>query len=421
MRIRPDGFTGALMAVESIDDARAILHGPGGCRICHMILSRKVYPRMEEGGMSDYDLPYFYGQPRLPCTYLEEDDYINGAYSQISDALSVVSGKNDKMMVIINSPGAALIGDNHTKAVTETGLDDRAFPIDESLISVPLSTGYDHTMRSIVEWLSPNAGEKIPKTVNILGMSILDKDWKNGLKEIKRSIELLGLKIISTPGAGCTVEELNRSVNASINIVVCPEYGLETAEYYQRTYGIPYIISPDGAPIGFDATESWIRNVAEKTSTDPKPAIDRIRSYKNDVFHILMGSRFKTIKMRGSTFSICGDASVVYPLTKWLYEYLLLTPVAVNVDEGSSPDHEKRLKEFLDSIEMSESWGKEPIEGSDFIFADGDSAAIMETSGMCMKGIDIGMPTPEPGNLIPKPILGVKGAMYILDEIMKAF
>lgn len=419
MRIRPDGFTGALMAVESVDDARVILHGPGGCRTCHMILSRKTYPRMEAGGMMDYNLPFFYGQPRIPCTYLEEEDYISGAYDTVKDALKVVASKNDDMIVIIDSPGAALIGDDHEKAISENNLNDRAFSIGESLISVPMSAGYDVTLRSMMEWLSPDKEETIPNSVNILGMSILDKDWKNGVREIKRSMELIGLDIISTPGAGCNVNDLKRSVNASMNVVVYPEFGISLAEFYKEKYGIPYIISEKGAPIGFDATESWIKTIAEKMNADLSSALKRIDCYKNDVFDAMMGSRFKTMKLRGSSFSVCGDASVVLPLTEWLCDYMSLTPVAVRTDPGSYEPYNDSLKKFLETAGMSEAWNREPTE-SDFIFADGDTAMIMESSGMCSKGIDIGMPTINYGDLVPRPMLGAKGAMYILDEIMRS-
>ena len=421
MRIRPDGFTGALMAIEGISNARAVLHGPGGCRLCHMILSRKTFPRMESGGTTEYNIPYFFGQPRLPCTYLEETDYINGAYDIVVDALPFIESKKDGMITIINSPGAALIGDNHGKAINEVGIADKAFAIEESLVSVPLCEGYDHTLRSVLEWLSPKKIPTVPNTVNVIGMSILDKDWKNGVREITRSLQLLGLDIISFPGAGCSTYDLERSVGASLNVVVCPEFGIEVAKFYEEEYGIPYVISPSGAPIGFDSTIEWIRTVADRTGKDPSEAIGRIERYKDCVFHSLMGSRFKTIKMRGSSFSIYGEASIVYPLTKWLYHYLSMIPLSVVVDQGSYSPMIEPLKDFLISIEAGDAFQNENDDWSDFVFADGDTAVLLEKSGRCGKGIDIGLPTSEYLSLIPRPIVAAKGSLYILDEIMKDF
>ena len=418
MRIRPDGFTGALMAIEGIHDARALLHGPGGCRIYHSVMSRNIYPRMEKDGTSDYNLPYFFGQPRIPCTYLDENDFINGARDKVSDALSVISGKEDGLIAIVDSPGAALIGDDHRSAISELGLSDRVLPLDESLISLPLSTGYDRTLISVLDWISPRMDAPRPGTVNLLGMSILDKDWKNGVREIKRSIELLGLEVISIPGAGCTLAELKDSVNASVNIVVCPEFGIEMAKYYEERYGTPYIISPSGTPVGLDSIETWIKTVADVTSKDPSSALKRISGYREELFHILMGSRFKSTRLRGAPFSICGDASIVFPLTKWLYDYLSMMPLAVFIDAGSYRPSEEGLKDFLKSIDAIDTFGKEPISGSEYVFADGNTAKMAEMSGVCRAGIDIGLPSIDHSNVLPRPILGAKGAMYIIDEII---
>ena len=54
MRTLPDGFNGAIMAVESIEDAAVFLHGPGGCRVQHMVRSTAVYPRLAPGSQEDY-------------------------------------------------------------------------------------------------------------------------------------------------------------------------------------------------------------------------------------------------------------------------------------------------------------------------------------------------------------------------------
>jgi len=420
MRIRPDGFTGALMAVEGIHDARALLHGPGGCRIYHTVMSRNTYSRMEKAGTADYNLPYFFGQPRIPCTYLDEGDFINGANDKVAEALPIVGSKGDKLIVVIDSPGAALIGDDHTAAIFESGMSDRAFSVEESLISLPLSTGYDRTILSVMGWLAPAKSGTRPGTVNLLGMSVLDKDWKNGLREVKKSIELMGLEVISVPGAGCTVDELKDSVNASLNVVVCPEFGINVAEFYKDRYGIPYVVSPSGAPVGFDSTEILIKTVAKASSKDPTQALERIEGYKEEVFRILMGARYKSMRLRGSSFSACGDASIVFPLTKWLYEYLSMMPIAVCTDEGSYKPAEEGLKEFLSSIGASDAFGKEPVQGSDFVFADGNTAKLMEFSGVSQNGIDIGLPSLEHNNVLPRPLLGAKGAMYLIDEIIRS-
>ena len=54
VRTVPDGFDGSIMAVESITDAVAFLHGPGGCRVRLMVHSTAVFPRLTGEQDEDY-------------------------------------------------------------------------------------------------------------------------------------------------------------------------------------------------------------------------------------------------------------------------------------------------------------------------------------------------------------------------------
>jgi nitrogenase molybdenum-iron protein alpha/beta subunit len=110
MRTLADGFTGAVMAVESISDAAVLIHGPGGCRVRHMVHSTAVFPRIERA--EDFSTPYYYGYPRVPATYLDDYDYVNGASYKLDEALERIGERDPAILVVVNSPGAALIGDD---------------------------------------------------------------------------------------------------------------------------------------------------------------------------------------------------------------------------------------------------------------------------------------------------------------------
>ena len=68
MRTLPDGLDGAVMAVESIEDAVAFLHGPGGCRVRLMVHSSAVMPREDDGPMMKPTSTYIRESPRLIWT-----------------------------------------------------------------------------------------------------------------------------------------------------------------------------------------------------------------------------------------------------------------------------------------------------------------------------------------------------------------
>jgi len=405
------------MAVESISDAIAFLHGPGGCRVRFMVYSSAVYPRVTLEDNDSYFVPYFYGYPRVPATFLDEYDYINGAFYKLEEGLPIVDSKKPRLVVVINSPGAGLIGDNHEKAIREAGMEDRAIYMDEALVSMPMTQGYDHTLLQILKHLEPVRDKPEKDTVNLLGMTILDKDWLAAVEEFTENLEAMGLKVRCVPGAGAELDDLKDSLNSEYCIVVCPEACARLCDYYESN-GLKIIRSPEGAPVGFDAVEAWYRNIAEVMGKDPSVPLKKVSKAKDRIYQKFVGMKYNALRIKGLRFSIAGIASVVRPLTKWMYEYLATAPIAVDVDLGSDEAEIRKLKEFLESIDYSESFGVEPKKGSDIVLCEGITALTMKINGECSIGIPIGHSSMGLDDVIPRPVYGVQGTRYILDEIL---
>ncbi|MCL2333661.1 MAG: hypothetical protein FWC52_02585 [Candidatus Methanoplasma sp.] len=415
-RICMDGFTGALLAAESFIDGRAVLHGPGGCRGYNFLLASNCFPRSEPEDMKKYSIQYFFGSPRIPCTYIDEESYINGSEKKLEESIPIICGADDSFDVFIPSPGAALIGDNITDAIERAGYKEKALAIDESLISQPFSTSYDHIVKTIIEWKAPRKKEKIPRAVNILGLPISSKDWQDALEELKSILKDMEIEVISSPGAGCGLDELERSTAAEYNVCVCPEYCKKTAEFYEREYGISTIFSEAGAPVGFDATEHWAKNIGKVMGADTSKIEGRIRTAKQRVFK-KMNSSFLSRRVKGMGFTIMADSSITYPLTKWLYDYLCFLPVSISVDPGEDSGMESSIVEFLNEKRIKEAWNSNPSQPVDLLFTDGHTAETQTMLGKCIKGVDICAPSLAGMSFIPRPIFGIRGAIYILDEI----
>ena len=416
-RTLPDGFVGAVMAVESISDAVAFLHGPGGCRVRFMVYSGAVFPRVRLEDNDSYFIPYFCGYPRVPATYLDEYDYINGAYYKLEEGLPIVDSKDPGLIVVINSPGAALIGDNHERAIKEAGLEDRAIFMDESLVSTPMTQGYDHTLVEIMKHLDPIKERTDKDTVNLIGMTVMDKDFRAAIDEITENLEAMGLKVRCVPGAGADLEGLRDSVNSEYCVVVCPEACQDLSEYY-RSMGLKIIRSDAGAPVGFDAIEAFYRKISEITGKDASVPIAKVAKARDTIYQKFVGMRYNALRIKGLKFSAAGIASVVRPLTEWLYTYLAVAPVAVDVDPGADPLETERLKAFLDSVDYGQSFGLDPKVGSDIVLCEGITATTMCLNGECRIGIPIGHSSMGLDDVIPRPIYGIQGALYILDEIL---
>ena len=96
--------------------------------------------------------------------------------------------------------------------------------------------------------MAPYKRDTVPGTVNIIGLPISARHWEDAYADLKNLISVMGLKVISSPGAGCSSEDIEKSVSAEFNIVVSPEYCVETAKLYEREYGIPAVFCKSGAP-----------------------------------------------------------------------------------------------------------------------------------------------------------------------------
>lgn len=416
-RICMDGFTGALLAVESFSDGCAVLHGPGGCRNYHSFLSSLCYPRANPGDFKKYSQQYFFGQSRIPCTFLDEDNYINGSKKKLEECIPLICNINNYFDVFIESPGAALIGDNITDAIERSGFKTMAMAIEESLISQPFSTSYDHTIKSILEWKSLPKKDTIPNTVNILGLPISSNDWEDALVDLKQMLNIMGIEVISSPGAGCSSAELEKSTTAQFNVCVSPEYCTRTATFYEKEYGISTIFSDMGAPVGFDATEYWARNIAEAMDADTTMMIKHVHKYKERAFKRISGSIYSQ-RAKCCRFTIMTDSSIMYPLTKWLYSYLCMVPISLSADPGEDKKIINSTIKFLEDIGLKDVWYTDPATNMvDFMFTDGHTAETQMMMGNCKKGVDIALPNLSRANFIPRPIYGLNGSMYILDEV----
>ncbi len=412
MRVLPDGLTGAIMAVEGIADATVLLHGPGGCRVRHMVVSDAVFHRDVDFG----DSPYYCGYSQVPATYLDEYDYINGAACKAEEALMDIGRTSPRLVVVIESPGASLIGDDLHSAIADNGMAGTTFVMTDPLSSVPVTRAIDRTLKSVMDFIDPPPRQTKKGTVNILGLSIMDKDWRSARDELSGIIGDIGLEVVCMPGAGSSVSQLINSVNAEFNIVVCPEMCGELMQWYSSR-GVPSIVSDAGAPVGFDATEAWIAALASASGRDPHPALERVRRCRSNIAERFLGMRYNALRIRGLTFSVAAPASVARPLTEWLFGYLAMAPEAVKVDDGSDERQAEQLEFFLESNGFGYSWNREPSECG-VVLCEGITATEMALDDRCRIGIPIGFSSMGLDDILPRPIYGVAGAMYILDELL---
>ncbi|MBR2255631.1 MAG: hypothetical protein IJ856_07500, partial [Candidatus Methanomethylophilaceae archaeon] len=390
-------------------------HGPEGCRKNLGALTMKVYPRKDPS--VNMRTPYYMGGSRIPCTDLESPDYIYGAYDRVYDALQYIKERDPQFVAVVCSPGASLIGDDCQKALDENGLSDRAIVLDADLSSKPINVGIDLTLRRVLEKLDQPKSSTREGTVVLLGNHVLQKDWESVNEEMSHILGLMGLEVICCLGAGSSVEEIRASVDAEFAIAVCPEYAQETASYYRERYGIEPVI-PDFSPVGFEATDSWIRLVAERTGRDPSEALAYVDGIRRRAYRRMMAARFDTDAF---SFSIDAEPSICYPLAKFFYDNLQMVPRCLRFNGISYGPSEKLMGEFLDGIGWSQAMDADIPDYTDILCTDGNTAHMYARSGHCLRGVDLRFPSMMNVEFLPQPLFGAVGTLYILERVINRF
>ena len=422
----PDGFTGAILAAEGITDASVLLNGPLGCKYYHGHLAYRRYSRGEAPGRigQHHELGYF-GQSRVPCTFLDENDYIVGSMEKLETVLPIVASSGNGPIIVINSAGASLIGDDIEAAARRLGLADRVTAIDSPPFSEPPSRGYHEVISRIVRdqvgSVRDSAAGRAP-VVNLLGLSLMHRHWQGTVAEMGRILGLMGLEVGAVPGAGSGMDALRSSGQADLNIVLCPEYGRRIADIYEHEHGVPYLVPSGGAPLGFDATETFIREVSSVVGVDPVPAIDDLGRARRAAHDALLSLSVKTEELRGASFAVRAESSMAYPLTAWLHSYLGMWPEAVEACPGPDVDMHDNTKRFLDQIGAGSSWMR-PIEeaDADVVLAEDVLVGHWISEGRCLSGVGISIPERDAAWFIPRTYWGTTGSLLLLEDLINGF
>jgi light-independent protochlorophyllide reductase subunit B len=106
--------------------------------------------------------------------------------------------------------------------------------------------------------------------VNILGPTALGFRCRDDIVEVDRLLEQLGIEVNAVVPLNATIDDLRRLPDASFNIDLYPEVSRPTAQWLQRSFGMPFTQT---VPIGMGATRDFIAEVAQLAGVDPRPVL----------------------------------------------------------------------------------------------------------------------------------------------------
>lgn len=404
--ISPDALTGMIFALEGMRNAIVLLNGPMGCRFYHSTTSQfitehpRLYIPLEDGGERvpvDYTYlnDWFFRQERVPSTYLDGYDYVYGTKEKVAEALRFIARNIDfDLLAIVNSPGAALIGDNLLEIARSILGDRRSVMLESPGFSEPFERGYSEALRAVLAQVGPalwrDGADAAPgandvKSVNLLGLSIWHRYHEGDLRELRRLFGLCGIQVNACPCAGCSIEELARLPQADLNVVLYPEMGLDPARLLEELLGQPYYLC-SVPPVGFDATQRMFADICELLGTSDEALVGESERARALAWYKINQVDVSSGKPKGVLFHVTGCDSQVRAYAEFLTDYLGMI------------------------------WA-DP-EDAELVFSDANLISELMLKNKTFCGIEINLPGMGYIDLVPKTHLGIEGALFLVEQVL---
>ncbi len=414
--IYPDAFSGTLWALDGIKDGLVLLNGPTGCKFYHASVSNSQYCRGTSYNPAQIDEEFYFRQNRIPCTYLDGNDFVYGSEEKLRKALQTTVTDQHGFVAVVNSPGAALIGDN-LEGVLEDELHDTPWlAMENTGFSEPFYTGFQKAALALLHCLQIPKQPTRARTVNLIGFSIYQKHHEGNIRELTRLLSLAGIQVISTPMAACACLDLIKSPSAALNVLIAPESGHEIAQWYSDHHQIPCLELP--IPIGFDATEHWIKQICEQIGGNPESALEAINYARAVSFQHLHSFNALSGFPKGTFYGIKAEYSLARGLYHFLTPYLGMLPSVIAFYEEPDPILLRTFREEL--AEKALEGCLTEVESAPFhlLFSDGNTIAHHKARGTIFAGVEVCLPSLGYTDVIPKATMGCQGALYLIEHVI---
>ncbi|MDR0722470.1 MAG: hypothetical protein LBF75_06715 [Treponema sp.] len=317
---------GAVGTLRAIPRAIPIVHASAGCggNISTAINAGAAYLG---GG--------YCGGSALPSSNVVERDVVFGGEGrlreQIKASLEILEGD---LFVVLTGCMVDMIGDDTVSVVGEFK------NAEKPVIAVPTPsfkgnafTGYELLLKALITSYIPKAETKDPLSVNVLGIvPAQDVFWQGNLREIKRLLEKLGLKVNTFFGEGESLDNFKHAGRAALTVVVSTTFGIEAAKQFQEVHGIPYLATP--FPIGALAGEVFLKTLGDALAIDPHHTARVIKEEKSIYYHYFerIADIYNDVDLQRYAILV-GDSNYAPALTRFLADELGWLPELVVVTD----------------------------------------------------------------------------------------
>jgi nitrogenase molybdenum-iron protein beta chain len=330
---RPRGFCalgGASLAVGAIPGAVSILHTAVGC-------GGSIY--WTQLGSTGYLGAGYAGGFAVPSSNVGEKDVIFGGAQrlaeQVEHTLRIVRGE---LYVVLTGCMTDIIGDDIGSVVSQFSDQARIIGLETGGFKGNGYVGYDLVLQALFRDVVAPAREHERDLVNLWGIvPAQDAFWRGNLEGVRALLESLGLRVNTFFTAHDSVEALERSAAATLNVVVSPAYGIRAAQVFEHEHGVPFLAT--AFPIGPSASADFLRRVGGALDLEAAvveravtAGVDRYFGYVErvaDSYNDLDLQRYAVI---------VGDANYAPALTRFLADDLGWLPQLTVVTDPITDD-----------------------------------------------------------------------------------
>lgn len=336
---------GALSAVSTIPGAIPILHAGAGCGATQLFGFRY--------GSGSQGVGYIGGMI-TPSTNVSEKEVVFGGENrlkeQIKATLDLIDGD---LYVVITGCVPSMIGDDVGSVVKE--FNHGSPPI--LYVNTPgyaanSFNGYERFLEAVIDQLLVKPSKTKKGLVNIFGIvPHQDLFWRGNLREIKRVLELLGLKANVLFGDFDGLNALKNLSSAELTVVVSPWVSIGAAKLLEEKFGVPYLVFPH-LPVGPAETSRFLVKVGEKLKI-PEDKLNKVLgNEERDTYQDLdSGGDITTMLSSSLPFVIVADSSYAVGITKFLANEAGFTPTRAIITDNPPEDVKENVRNELENLE----------------------------------------------------------------------
>jgi nitrogenase molybdenum-iron protein beta chain len=258
---------GALVTINAIDRAVAIVHASPGCAAA-------------ADGAAAFGGGYWgstvHDGRATPSTNIVEREVIFGGEERLAEQIGATLDVVDAdLYAVITGCMTDIIGDDVRSVVSEFQRQGKPVIVAETGGFKGNSVvGYEFLWEALANQYVTKGLPKQERLVNIFGVvPVQDVFWRGNLVELKRLLAAIGIEANTFVTPFDNLSALKNASQAALSIVLSDVHGQKTARIFEEVHDVPFITEP--LPFGPVATEGFLRRLAERFKI-PTATVDAV-------------------------------------------------------------------------------------------------------------------------------------------------